>query len=213
MRIAAEMTRPARTFLGFCETVQDYARAVDGDTEVIGFTSGDFSIVEVIDACVERMDAPRLVLSTWTAAGDDMRHVHEWFQSGRVSGARWIVDRSFQNRQRELCDLLRARFGDDAIRVQRVHCKFVLLEDDTRKVVIQTSANLNRNVRIENVAVSGCPVLFDAYAGLVQEVFQTQMPGAGFKTDRAVTASFKAVAQKGKVKKNTMPNPFVGGRS
>ena len=211
MKLAAALTTPPRVFLGFCEDVQDYARALETGVEVIGFTSGDFSIVEVVDALVARMDRPRLVLSTWTAAGDDMRHVHEWFESGRVSGARWIVDRSFQNRQKELCDLLRARFGDDAIRVQRVHCKFILLEDDTHRVVIQTSANLNRNMRIENVSVSSCPVFFDAYAGLVADIFATQMPGAGFMTDGAVSASFKAVARKGTTKKRTIAAPWLAG--
>lgn len=212
MKIAAELSIPPRQFLGFCEEPEDYARAVDSGTEVLGFTSGQFSIVEVLDAIVSRMDAPRLVLSTWTAAGDDMAHVYDWFQSGRVSNARWIVDRSFQNRQKALADLLRARFGDDAIRVMRTHCKFMLLEDATHKVLVQTSANLNKNHRIENVGVSSCPVLFDAYAGLVADIFATQMPGDGFASDRHVTASFKAVAGlpqgKTKAKGKTVQNPF-----
>lgn len=209
MKLGVEMSIPPREFLGFCEDVQGYARAVDTGAEVIGFTSGEFSIVEVIDAVVERMDAPRLVLSTWTAAGDDMTHVHNWFVSGRVSNARWIVDRSFQNRQKDLCDLLRERFGDDAIRVQKVHCKFMLLEDDQHKVIIQTSANLNRNSRIENVAVSSCPVLFSAYSELVKDIFDTQVPGAGFASDRHVTASFKEVTKKETKKKMVVVSPFA----
>lgn len=208
MKIGAEMTLPRREFLGFCESVEDYARGAEPGREVIGFTSGEFSIVDVILAVVARMDRPRLVISTWTAAGADMGHVFDWLEESRVSAARWIVDRSFQNRQPDLCNLLRARFGDDACRVQRVHCKFVLLQDGERTVVIQTSANMNRNARIENVSVSSCPVLFEAYAGLVEDIFGTQMPGAGFESDRHVTASFKAVTNKPDKKKKTIANPF-----
>ena len=208
MKIAAKMTLPAREFLGFCENVKDYAAAVDGDTEVVGFTSGEFSIIDVVMAIVARMDAPRLVFSTWTAAGADMKHVHETIESGGISAARWIVDRSFQNRQPELCDVLRARFGDDAIRVQRVHCKFVMFEDEKRKILVQTSANLNKNMRIENVSVSPCPVLFGAYAGLVEDIFGTQVPGSGFEESANVTASFKQVVGRKDRRKKTIAAPW-----
>ena len=207
MRIAAKVTVPAREFLGFCENVADYADAVDGKTEVVGFTSGEFSIIDVVKAIVARMDAPRLVFSTWTAAGADMKHVHEMIERGGISAARWIVDRLFQNRQPELCGVLRARFGDDAIRAQRVHCKFVMLEDDERKILVQTSANLNKNMRIENVQVSPCPVLFGAYAGLVEDIFGTQVPGAGFEESRHVTASFREVVGR-KSRKKTISAPW-----
>lgn len=211
MAYAVKLSPGRREFLGFCERVEDYAVAVDGETEVFGFTSGDFSIIDVVRAVVQRMSAPRLVLSTWTAAGADMQHVFDWLNSGGVSGARWIVDRSFQNRQPELCQALRDKFGDDAIRVQRVHCKFVMVADEEKRVLIQTSANLNRNMRIENVAVSPCPVLFDAYSGLVADIFGTQLPGDGFEASANVTASFKAVASRPDKKKRTVPNPWLQG--
>lgn len=207
MKLAAAMTVPPREFLGFCERVDDYARGCEPGVEVVGFTSGDFSIIDVIAACVRKLPGAGLVISTWTAAGADMQHVEDFMASGTVSGARWIVDRSFQNRQPALCDSLRARFGDDAIRVQRVHCKFVLLEADGGRAVIQTSANLNRNMRIENVSVSSCPVLFDAYSGLVEDIFATQVPGAGFEASAAVTASFKDVTKK-KARRKTVPRPW-----
>lgn len=208
MAYAAKVTVAPRVFLGFCENVDDYAAAADGETEIFGFTSGDFSIIDVVRAVVRRMDRPRLVISTWTAAGADMKHVNDWLDGGEVAAARWIIDRSFQNRQPALCQSLRDRFGDEAIRVQRVHCKFVMIEDGAHRVLIQTSANLNRNVRIENVSVSPCPVLFDAYSQLVAQIFDTQMPGDGFEASANVTASFKAVAQKPEKKRKTVAAPW-----
>jgi hypothetical protein len=143
-----------------------------------------------------------------------MAHVEEFIASGLIGSARWIVDRSFQNRQPELCNTLRARFGDDAIRVQRVHCKFALIEDVAGGVTIQTSANLNRNMRIENVSVSSCPVFYEAYSGLVADIFETQMPSVGFEASAAVTESFRQVAQRPKkVKRKTIPSPWAAGKS
>jgi len=147
-----------------------------------------------------------MVVSTWTAASADMLHVHEFLQSGVISASCWIVDRSFQNRQPELCGELRRLLGDDAIRIQRVHSKFVMLSDGLRYVTIQTSANLNRNQRIENVSVSSCPVFFDAYSMLVRKIFDTQLPGEGF--EGSVTESFKKVAKSGSKKRNSVPEPW-----
>ena len=207
MNIAARFSVPPRKFLGFCERVADYASPVDDGGEVFGFTSGDFSLIDVISALVAKMDSPALVVSTWTAAGAEMTHVEEFLSQNRISSSRWILDRSFQNRQPDLCQSLRDRFGDEALRVQRVHCKFALLEDANRKITLQTSANLNRNLRIENVSVSACPVFFEAYSQLVSDIFDTQMPGDGFEASHHVTASFRQVTQK-KSKRKTIANPF-----
>lgn len=196
MKIAVEMTIPQREFIGWCDNVEGYARGCEPGVEVIGFTTGKFSLIDVIRCVVGRIGGGGIVISTWTAAQAEMDHVDEFIADGVVRSAKWIVDRSFQNRQPILCDSLRRAFGDDAIRVQRVHCKFVLVESDAAKVTIQTSANLNKNSRIENISVSSCPVLFDAYSGLVSEIFETQMPGAGFESSPAVTRSFNTMKKK-----------------
>jgi len=209
MRIAAKLTVPERRFLGFCERVEEYADAVDSGIEVIGFTSGDFSLIDVIDAVVKRIDRARMVVATWTAAQAEMDHVFAFLDRGRVASSRWIVDRSFQNRQPALCGRLREMFGDDAIRVQRVHCKFVLIEGDGKSALIRTSANLNRNKRIENINISTCPVLIDAYAALVSDIFGTQMPADGFEADANVTASFNSVIGRQK-KVKTIKAPWHG---
>jgi hypothetical protein len=208
MKTAIKISVPLRKFLGFCERVDDYAAALDDGIEVIGFTSGSFSLIDIIDVLARRLNRPSVVLSTWTAAAAEMTHVHEFLETGVIGEARWIVDRSFQNRQPALCDSLRARFGDDAIRVQRVHCKFALLDDGERRVVVQTSANLNKNARIENVSVSPCPVFYEAYSGLVADIFGTQMPGVGFERDASVTSSFKQVVKRDR-KRKTVISPWL----
>lgn len=205
----AVMTVPERHFLGFRESVDAWAPALSDGVEVFGFTSGGFSLIDILAALIRHMNGPRMVVSTWTAAGAEMQHVHDFLESGGISSARWIVDRSFQNRQPQLCASLRAKFGDEAIRVQRVHSKFALLDDGDLRITVQTSANLNKNRRIENLCVSPCPVFFAAYAELVERIFGTQMPGAGFEADSAVTASFNEVTRRGKRRKsNSRPNPW-----
>ena len=108
-----------------------------------------------------------------------------------------------------LCASLRSRFGDDAIRVMRVHAKFALLEDDKSKICLQTSANLNTNPRIENVSVSSCPVFFDAYSQLVESVFSIQQPSLAFNDPGESTRSFQRISAK--TRRKTVPNPWLTG--
>jgi hypothetical protein len=157
VKIAAKLSIPPRRFLGFCERVEDYAAAVTDECEVFGFTSGEFSLIDAISAIVRAMDSPSIVLSTWTAAQAEIQHVEDFLSSSRIGAARWIVDRSFQSRQPKLCDLLRDKFGDDAIRVQRVHCKFALLDDGKNRISVQTSANLNATSGLRTCASPAAP--------------------------------------------------------
>ena len=64
MKIAAQMTVPQRKFLGFCEDVESFARGCDEGNEVVGFTSGQFSIIDVISSVLSRLGGGSLVLST-----------------------------------------------------------------------------------------------------------------------------------------------------
>ena len=181
---AIVVDRPDRVSLGLENSADVYARAAIDGQDVFGFIGGEFSLIDAISACVKHVPGARLTLSTWTAAKADMDHVIHFLNSGAVSRVRWIVDRSFQNRQPDLCRYLRDRFGDDAIRVQPVHCKFALIENDDVQLLMQTSANLNRNRRLENLNLTTCPVLFAAYKDLVQQIFDVQEPEEGF-TDPA----------------------------
>lgn len=188
---AVTMTRAQREFLGFCNDARKYVDHAIAGQDVFGFIGGRFSLIDAIDACVQRVPDCKLTVSTWTAARADMDHVLAFIDDGRISATRWIVDRSFQNRQPQLCQYLRDRFGDDAIRVQPVHCKFALIENAEHKLTLQTSANLNENRRLENLNLSTCPVFFDAYSGLVEQIFDVQPPAEGFEDPSSPNRAFK----------------------
>lgn len=189
---------PQRLSLGIENDIPKYVDAAIAGQDVFGFIGGEFSLIDAIDACVCRLGPCKLTLSTWTAAKADMDHVRGFLARGQITACRWIVDRSFQNRQPELCQLLRDAFGDDAIRVQPVHCKFALLDAGDLRMTMQTSANLNRNRRLENLNLSTCPVFFEAYSDLVRQIFGVQLPGEGFKDPSSANRALKQITMQGK---------------
>ena len=168
--------------------------------EVFGFNQGTFSLIDLIDAVIEYTGAADCIIATWTAAKSDMEHVERWVSAGKIRSARWVVDRSFLNRQPKLCAHLRRSFGDHAIRVGRIHAKFVLLSSDDWSVTLLTSMNLNKNARIENYLVTDCPVLHREYLALVERIFHGQDDGDGFGNYSAVTRVMDAVSDGGRRK-------------
>lgn len=90
---------------------------------------------------------------------------------GRALSARWLVDFSFPSRQPAYCDILRERFGDDAIRATANHAKFVMIRNAEWNVVIRTSMNLNLNRRLESYEISDDRDLADWLEVVVREAF------------------------------------------
>jgi hypothetical protein len=206
--IGRDVTEKRGSFLMKNETARE---ALSGagfgpGREVFGFNQGTFSLIDLIDALADYVGEAECTIATWTAAKSDLDAVLDWVGRKRLSSAKWIVDRSFLNRQPQLCAGLRSAFGDDSIRVFRCHAKFVLMKGDGWSVTLLTSMNLNKNARVENYLVSSCPDLFREYSALVDRVFAAQGEGDGFEDHSAVSGVMDAISEGGrrKQKKKTI---------
>jgi hypothetical protein len=80
--------------------------------------------------------------------------VVEWLDNRRLISARFLLDRMFTETRRKVYDFIVRKFGVDSIRTSRVHTKFCVLHNEDWFVVIETSANLNKNVRLESFRVT-----------------------------------------------------------
>lgn len=148
--------------------------------EMFGFTKGQFSFVDLIEAALDMAGPCDAVIATWTAANADLSRIDNFLAANKIKIAQWVVDYSFETRQPRFCAQLRETFGDAAIRTLPSHCKFVLLSNDNWKIVIQTSMNLNQNARLENFWIADDADLYAEYRAVVDELFKTQRPGEGF---------------------------------
>ncbi|MAU40984.1 MAG: hypothetical protein CMF31_05110 [Kordiimonas sp.] len=152
----------------------------DKNLEVFGFTKGQFSMVDLLEAVLQKTGPADVVISTWTAASADLSRVESFINKGRMSSALWLVDHSFKSRQPVFCQQLQDTFGADCIRTIATHAKFVLLKNSDWSVVMQTSMNLNQNKRIENFCIADDKELYALFDGLVRDIFDLQPAGVGF---------------------------------
>jgi hypothetical protein len=147
--------------------------------EIFGLTKGQFSLVDVVEHCLATTGPAAVTMSTWTAGGADLEFAYALVGDGRIESLRFVVDFSFPRRQPAYCAALRERFGDDAVRLTKVHAKFVVIRNTAWAIVIRSSMNLNENRRLEWFEVSDdagmasyllevCDSLFDGYAAGAQ---------------------------------------------
>ena len=142
--------------------------------EIFCLTKGQFSLINMIVALLDQTGPAHVDVATWTAAKREIDSAHSLLKTGRILKLRFLVDFSFPRRQPKYCAQLRARFGDDSIRVTKTHAKFILVRNDTWNLVVRTSMNLNKNARLEVLEISDDPLFAQFLLSVVDELFDSQ---------------------------------------
>ena len=160
-----------------------------------GLTDGSWSLSDAIGAILDRIGKiDRLTVSTWTTNSGDIRTANTLLDKNRIKSIRFLVDRSFKTRKPKYCESLIETFGVDAIRIWNGHAKFVIFEGgDLFDALYLTSANLNKNIRIENFSLFAGSSMPDEYLNLVDKVFEIQKPNEVFDTPRLARAHTQTV--------------------
>ena len=170
MKIAADCSTARRAFAGLAQGVC-----------VHGFSDGSWSLIDGIRELLRIAGPSKITLSTWTAAAADLREAERLLRASAISDFRLLIDASFASRQPAYCAAARTLFGDDAIRVWKAHSKFCVVEGRALRALYLTSANLNRNKRLESWSVIASSELVADYLALVDRLWALQPPGAGFR--------------------------------
>ena len=139
--------------------------------DIFGLTKGDFSMIDILRHIARQIGPCRIDIGTWTAAAADIRQAEAMLQDRNILNMRWLVDRSFPQRQAKYYASLLERFGRDSVRLARFHAKFILLENDEYTVAVRTSMNLNENKRIEFYEISEGSPISDYLRGIVDYHF------------------------------------------
>lgn len=127
--------------------------------EVFGLTKGDFSMIDILRHVAKEIGPCHIDCGTWTAAAAEIKQAFDMLEDENIRSIRFLVDRSFPQRQPKYYASLLQKFGDDCVRMARFHAKFILLENENFSVAVRTSMNLNLNERIEFYEISeGTPI-------------------------------------------------------
>lgn len=165
----------------------------DRGLETYCLTFGQFSLMDAIEAILEKTGPADVSLSTWTAGGADLSRSAEHLRNGNIRSLRFVCDCSFGQRQPGYLAQLRRLFGDGAVRTTRTHAKFAVITNDDWSVAVRTSMNLNENPRLESIEVSDDPTLAEFLLRIVDEIFREEAVGDFRTKSRPVLAGVQAV--------------------
>ena len=154
--------------------------------EVYGILKGQFSLIDLITYCLDTTGPADVIISTWTAAGADLKFAYKLMTAGSIRSLRFLVDFSFPSRQPAYCAALRETFGDTCIRISKNHAKFVTIRSSAYNLVIRTSMNLNENRRLESFEISDDRNMADFLDQVINDLFDTQ-PATGQFDKRPIT--------------------------
>ena len=180
MTAAQSHTRPApkrRPRLSKITNARDALADFDRGKETYCLTFGQFSLMDAVEAVLEKTGPADVAISTWTAGNADLSRSAEHLHNGHIRSLRFIADCSFGQRQPGyLAELVRL-FGTAAIRTTRTHAKFVVISNSEWRVAIRTSMNLNENPRLESIEVSDDPELAGFLLRVVDEIWAEEAEG------------------------------------
>ncbi len=143
--------------------------------DVFGFTKGQFSFVDLIDAVLDLTGPATVTVATWTAAAADASFLGGWCRQGRIKQFRLLIDYSFLTRRggAEAVDAVIENFGPDSVRVTRTHAKWGLVAGADATVAILTSMNLNKNPRFEYFHATWDAGVVKLLSGLAAEIWES----------------------------------------
>ena len=144
--------------------------------ELFVLNKGQADVAEILEHIAWQTGPATLTISTWTAAGSDISRMKELCEGKLFTNIRWLLDRSFPNRQPEFFAHIHKLFPSQ-IRLTAVHSKFAIIRNARWNIVCRGSANLNSAKRLEHLEISDDAGLADAIEAYVDSIFKTDSPG------------------------------------
>ncbi len=121
---------------------------------LFGITRGQFSMIDVIRYFVDRLQPADVSVWTWAIASYEVEAFEYFYQTDAIRSATLVVDRSAEDRNAELIDRWRARFGADSVKVCKTHAKIATIAGRGLRILARGSMNLNENPRFEQFDIS-----------------------------------------------------------
>ncbi len=135
-----------------------------------GFTAGQFSMSDLIQHILNQTGPANLYISTWAASSEGLKKTFEFLNNGKLRNIRFMIDSGAKQYRDNQFGALLDKFGD-CIRTTRIHAKFFVIRNEKWDIVVRTSANLNRNLRLENFEIDENKDFADFFQRFFDEAF------------------------------------------
>ena len=127
-------------------------------------------MLDMVQHVLAEIGPSQVSVWTWVIADYEVEAMAALMANAAIVGARLIVDRSAEQRSAKTIDAWRQRFGVEAVKVCKNHCKIARVWTDAVHVLLRGSMNLNFNPRFEQADLTEGGPDFDLVAQLEDEL-------------------------------------------
>lgn len=120
---------------------------------LFGLTRGQFSMIDLILACLDQVGSARVSVWTWCIASYEIDCFERLLMDHRISGATLVIDSQARTHNRDILKKWQAVHGADSIKWVVNHSKLCTVETAEFKLLLRGSMNLNYNPRFEQFDV------------------------------------------------------------
>lgn len=149
---------------------------LERDGHVFGITKGQFSMIDIASAVLEKTGPADVAVWTWCIAEYEVEAIGAFINSGDIRDFRLVMDWAGAQRDMPIVADLQKRFGLDCIRVTKTHAKIVMISNEDWKVVIRGSMNLNANPRFEQFDASDGGAAWAVMDEVMVEMWERSKP-------------------------------------
>lgn len=151
-------------------TARDCIGPVAKGMSVFAITRGQISMIDVVGHLIDSIERPNVSVWTWCIADYEVESFERLLRDDRIAGGRLVIDRSAEQRNVELIDRWRDKFGPESVRVCMNHAKIATVWNDDFRILARGSMNLNFNPRFEQFDVSEGDAGFDLVHEIENEI-------------------------------------------
>jgi hypothetical protein len=189
---ARPKARPARLRPAPFANARESIGTLSPGVRVVGLTKGQFSMLDMLSAVLEQTGPADVTVSTWTQGKAEMEGVAGLLRTHQITRFRLLVDRSFATRHPGYVKRIHAIAGPASVRQTKTHAKFALISGGDYRITIRTSMNFNHNPRLEQFDLDDDPVIYDFFAGAVDEIFDVVPAGLDVANGK-IESGFEAI--------------------
>ena len=169
-------SRSSRAMVSRAAADDVIALASEPDSHVFALTGGQYSLIDLVVAALDRSGPADVAIWTWCIADYELQSLSDLVHDGRLRRLRLVIDRAGALRQRHFLAWFLRRFGADSLRITLTHAKVATVVAPGWDWVIRGSANLNANQRIEQVDVSNSAPALEMIEGVMSELWARVSP-------------------------------------
>lgn len=161
--------------IGDCYVDEAFPKLEKDMCEMV-LSNGSFSLIDLLDYILEFTGTASMDISTWIASYASITHVEDFLEDNSVNSFRFIFDSGILRTRKEFIDKVLKKHGD-IIAITSNHSKFTCIYNDKYNFVVETSANLNKNLRLENFRVTENKEYCDFYRSVFDDIFKLKSEG------------------------------------